>query len=825
VTAGTDAPAAGEAPAAGWESARARFPARARAADWPATRAGRDEVWRLLTSPPFTLDHPASQGNRTRGLTVLLDWLADQPGDSWQQRWLASGADAAGGEWSQVSARWMGGRGQYTRWRQGELGIGLRMAVSADLIRPSLRWLVAAKGSKSALAGHLARARDAEGFAHLRALCGESAVTASVMARTLSRTGLIVAAKGGLVRDITAGDVLELLDTEAGTHASSTGDTAVFYRLLRLAGSFGPAAPETLRALRTLGQRTPQEMIDRYHLACRPVRDLLVDYLRERQPAVDYITLESLARSLGRDFWQDLERHHPGICTLQLPPEAASSWKQRRRTKPRTVTDTGTGEKTAVAVPRLNHRECLTRVRAFYLDIAQWAAEDPARWGPWVARCPVSAAEINQRKAARHRKSRMDARTRERLPVLPALIQAVSRRRKAADALLRAARATPPGQAFSAAGQTLTRSVTLHATSTKVWADDPAAGRRRDLTLEEDHAFWSWAIVEVLRATGVRIEELLEVTHYSLVQYRLPTTGELVPLLQIAPSKTDTERLLVVSPDMADVLSAIISRLRSHQPGGAVPLVPAYDSQERTWLPPSPVLFQRRFGSENRRISAGAVRDMLNAALADAGLAAADGSPLRCTPHDFRRIFITDAIMSGLPPHITQIIAGHKDINVTLGYKAVYPDEAIQAHLAFLARRRALRPGEEYRVPTDAEWAEFLGHFERRKVATGTCGRAFGTPCIHEHSCLRCSMHWPDPAQRPRIAEIRQNLTARIAEAEREGWLGEIEGLKVSLVGADDKLAQIDRRLQADAPVNLGLPVFPEVAAPARSPHDTRPGH
>ena len=92
--------------------------------------------------------------------------------------------------------------------------------------------------------------------------------------------------------------------------------------------------------------------------------------------------------------------------------------------------------------------------------------------------------------------------------------------------------------------------------------------------------------------------------------------------------------------------------------------------------------------------------------------------------------------MSGLPPHIAQVIAGHKDINVTLGYKAVYPDEAIQAHLAFLARRRALRPTEEYRVPTDAEWAEFLGHFERRKIATGVCGRAFGTPCIHEHSCF-----------------------------------------------------------------------------------------
>ena len=115
--------------------------------------------------------------------------------------------------------------------------------------------------------------------------------------------------------------------------------------------------------------------------------------------------------------------------------------------------------------------------------------------------------------------------------------------------------------------------------------------------------------------------------------------------------------------------------------------------------------------------------------------------------------------MSGLPPHIAQVIAGHRDINVTMGYKAVYPDEAIQSHLAFLSRRRAMRPTDEYRVPTDAEWQEFLGHFERRKVSTGICGRAVGTPCVHEHSCLRCSMHWPDPAQRQRIAEIRDNLS------------------------------------------------------------------
>jgi hypothetical protein len=73
-------------------------------------------------------------------------------------------------------------------------------------------------------------------------------------------------------------------------------------------------------------------------------------------------------------------------------------------------------------------------------------------------------------------------------------------------------------------------------------------------------------------------------------------------------------------------------------------------------------------------------------------------------------------------------------------------------------------------------------------------------------------MLWPDPAQRGRLTEIRDNLTARIAEAEREGWPGEVEGLKISLAGAQDKLAQINRRSHNE-PVDLGLP-----AAPALQP-------
>jgi hypothetical protein len=174
---------------------------------------------------------------------------------------------------------------------------------------------------------------------------------------------------------------------------------------------------------------------------------------------------------------------------------------------------------------------------------------------------------------------------------------------------------------------------------------------------------------------------------------------------------------------------------------------------------------------------------------------------------------LTTSFMHGMPPHIAQLVAGHRDINTTMGYKAVYPEEVINGHRAFIARRRALRPAAEYRTPTDEEWAEFLGHFERRKVALGDCGRSYDTPCIHEHSCLRCPLLRPDPAQRPRLTEICGNLTARIAEAEAARWLGEAEGLKVSLAGARHKLTQMDQiSARRSTAVNLGLPGFADAA-------------
>ncbi|MFG2261077.1 tyrosine-type recombinase/integrase [Streptomyces mirabilis] len=227
-----------------------------------------------------------------------------------------------------------------------------------------------------------------------------------------------------------------------------------------------------------------------------------------------------------------------------------------------------------------------------------------------------------------------------------------------------------------------------------------------------------------------------------------------------------------------------------------------------------PLLYQWRAGGETRQISDRTIRLALHETLRESGITDASGNPLDFHPHDFRRIFITDAILNGLPPHIAQVIAGHNNINTTMGYAAIYPTDAIEAHQAFIARRRAIRPPEEYRAVTPEEWQDFLGHFERRKLALGDCGRAYGTDCIHEHACVRCPVLIVSPAERPRLVEIRDNLADRIAEAEREGWLGEIEGLSVSLAAAEEKLTQLDAQQERrDTPVFLGIPAFDQFAA------------
>ena len=249
------------------ESARTRFPPRPVATDWPATRQERGVVQELLTSGIFVLPNADSQDKRRRGLSWLLDWLADQPGETWQQRWMASGADAAGGAWRRVPIAWQHERGRDVRWLRAELSGALVLVICGDLVRPSLSCLVAGAAGKGSLIRNLARIRDPHGFARLGQLCdADPHVSAVAASLTLRRSAEIIAAKGGMLADITVGDALELMDREAESFSCPVRDHKVFYRMLRELGIFADQAPGRLRAFRTAGQLTPDELVDRYRL-------------------------------------------------------------------------------------------------------------------------------------------------------------------------------------------------------------------------------------------------------------------------------------------------------------------------------------------------------------------------------------------------------------------------------------------------------------------------------------------------------------------------------------------------------------------------------
>ena len=774
------AEAAGTGPPAQWEP-------RSCPQSWWQTRQGREaltgRLLGLFTDPGAGR---ARDKTRRRGLTRLLDWLQRQPGDTWQEKWLASGADAAGSGWADLPLK---DRVPAREHHREELRTGLVLLVAGQVIRPGYRWLL--RQRQALMLAEARAAIDPDGFARTE----RQAKDAIGWARSdaLNKLTWMVICKGGLVSDITVGDCIELTAALQEHHFRGSAGRPLFYALLKDVGVLTASAPARLRALRVEGRRSVEQIVDRYGIACRPVRDLLVEYFTERAPDLDHTSLRHIADTICRLFWRDLEIHHPGIGSLRLEPAVAQAWKERLAH----IRDAG-GHPVR---PRVNFRSELVFVRAFYEDIARWAADDPARWAPWVAPSPVRGAECATKKSRSRVKSRMDQRTRAQLPLLPALLRAVGQQRQDAEERISTARGAAAGVLFTAAGQEFRQG--RQGPSGRVYVTEAPTGRRRNLSHEEEAAFWSWATVEILRATGIRIEEMLELTHHSFIAYTLPTTGEIVPMLQVAPSKTDTERLLLVSPELAEALTAIIFRVRAGN--AALPLVSAYDVFEQTWSAPMPFLFQRRYGSENRPITRSYIRECMVTTSKAAQITIA-GQPLEWRPHDFRRIFVTDALRSGLPPHIAAKICGHTVLDTTMGYAAIYPEDVISHHRAFIARRRAERPGEEYRDLTPGEWDEFLAHFELRKVALGICGRDYGTPCAHENACVRCPLLRVDPAQLPRLEEIHANLGDRLQEAKEQGWLGEVAAIETTLAAAAQKLRAMSGLTARGATVNLGMP-------------------
>jgi hypothetical protein len=138
--------------------------------------------------------------------------------------------------------------------------------------------------------------------------------------------------------------------------------------------------------------------------------------------------------------------------------------------------------------------------------------------------------------------------------------------------------------------------------------------------------------------------------------------------------------------------------------------------------------------------------------------------------------------------------------------EAVYPEEVIRHYRAFIDQGRARRPREEYREPTDTEWAEFRDH-------PSSCGRSLSEhadvitePLVHENACVRCPLLRVDPTQLPRLEEIYTNLVDRLQEAKEHDWLGEVAAIETTMAAASQKLEAMRGAAARKTIVNLGMP-------------------
>jgi integrase len=717
-------------------------------------------------------------------MPALLAELEKAPGTTWQQRWEARGLN----DGTLVPADLVSGKKD-----RGRMTTSARILFCLRVVRPSLKALRAARYPR--LAEHLRLAADdplLDKFVdHVRG--SEAHVVQQGLALVDVAQALVVFDIS--LADLTPGVLLHYALTSRELtgyrHMPVAGAT---WQLLRSMGVFPPSSPHSLRAALLQGQLTIEQLVDRDRSATPGVREVFIEYLRRRAVGLDYNTLSQLAHLLTQLFWRNVEKVNPQQVGLQLSEETYQQWKQSVSVLPN-------------GGRRLNLLNILMKIRSFYLDLQSWAYDDPGLWGPWVAPCPVRESEVRRTHVARRRiNERMADRTRTHQPLLPLLFDHVTNRWLYHRDLLAATQAAGIGEYFTYDGVQWQRTASENdrryvqrGEDYRLRAVNRDTGELVNVSLEEG-AFFDWAVVEILRHAGLRIEELLELTHLSIRNYQR-TNGEVIALLVIAPSKADRERVIPMSAELFHPIAQVVKRLRSQY--GTVPLAHSYDPYERVWKASLPYLFQRLNGLHRSAVTPTTIRRRLQACCAELAKIHPEFEGVNFAPHDFRRLFATELVNSGLPIHIGAALLGHLSIETTRGYVAVFDEVVVLHYQQFLDRRREQRPPEEYRDPTSVEWTEFEEHFDKRKVELGSCGRPHGTPCAHEHACIRCPMLTLNPKMVPRLDELEADLVERRAHALANGWKGEIEGVDLTLTFLRSKRTQTRRA------VSLGMPALP----------------
>jgi hypothetical protein len=330
-----------------------------------------------------------------------LDYLAGFPGDSWQARWDASPLGQG-----TTSARTV----ISTVGHRQPINTGIRSLFCLRVVRPSLmalrcntfrdypHWFVAAQNDPL-LDDFIERSAAYDGSWTQRQ-------------RTQLDLCYLLTTQGVHTADVTPEALLHYThETRAVLTVLREGRKAAkelagtgTWNVLHAMGHFPTATPRTMRAALLRGQQTIEELIDRWPIRNKAVRQLLIDYARRRSVDADYGTVKGLLLQLAHQFWEKIEGLNPDQADLRIDPELYAAWREQINTR-----DDGR--------PRQQCDDILIAVRSFYLDLHTWAVMEPERWAVWVAPCPIPPHGLRGLNERRRRITERAAdRTRVRQP-------------------------------------------------------------------------------------------------------------------------------------------------------------------------------------------------------------------------------------------------------------------------------------------------------------------------------------------------------------------------------------------------------------------------
>jgi integrase len=258
----------------------------------------------------------------------------------------------------------------------------------------------------------------------------------------------------------------------------------------------------------------------------------------------------------------------------------------------------------------------------------------------------------------------------------------------------------------------------------------------------------------LLRATGMRVGELLDLELDCLVDFAGHGTWLRVPV-----GKLGTERTLPLDPSTLEALDTWMSA-RGRQ--RALP-------HPRDGRPADFVFMEHGRRPTNWRLAKG-----LNRAAHAAGLTRPDGAPVHLTLHQLRHTFGTSLVNAGMSLPALMALMGHVTPEMTLRYARLASPAIRTAYEAAMGKVRArttliLGAGRRTAVPSRVDW--LAGEMLKTRVAHGYCSREpVAGACPYANICEQCDNFVAAPEFAATIEEQLADVHALRQDADARGW-------------------------------------------------------